>query len=98
MKNYNKQEKKNLIKDNPIAEKGSAIKNLNKGYKSELGKSPGVVFLKAHLGFTPLFRRFWSKIEITKFLRSPYTYQPQRKKDKKHEKNQFWTKVPIGLR
>jgi hypothetical protein len=40
MKNYNKQEKKNLIKDNPVAEKGTAIKNLNKGYGSELGKSP----------------------------------------------------------
>ena len=39
-KNYNKQEKKNLIKDNPIADKGSAVKNLNKGYGSELGKSP----------------------------------------------------------
>ena len=29
MKNYNKQEKKNLIKDNPVVDKGSAIKNLN---------------------------------------------------------------------
>jgi len=40
MKNYNKQEKKNLIKDNPVVDKASAIKNLNKGYGSELGKSP----------------------------------------------------------
>ena len=40
MKNYNKQEKKDLIKDNAIADKASAIKNLNKGYGSELGKSP----------------------------------------------------------
>ena len=40
MKNYDKQEKKNLIKDNPVAEKGTAIKNLNKVYGSELGKSP----------------------------------------------------------
>lgn len=40
MKNYDKQEKKNLIKDNPVVDKASAIKNLNKGYKSQLGKSP----------------------------------------------------------
>jgi len=40
MNSYNKQEKKNLIKDNPIVDKGSAVKNLNKGYGSELGKSP----------------------------------------------------------
>ena len=30
MNSYNKQEKKNLIKDNPIVDKGSAVKNLNK--------------------------------------------------------------------
>ena len=40
MKNYNKQEKKNLIKDNPVVDKAYYIKNLNKGYGSELGKSP----------------------------------------------------------
>ena len=37
---YNKQEKKDLIKENPVVEKASAIKNLNKGYGHELGKSP----------------------------------------------------------
>jgi len=40
MKNYDKQEKEDLIKDKPIVEKASAIKNLNQGYGSELGKSP----------------------------------------------------------
>ena len=37
---YDKQEKKDLIKENPVVEKASAIKNLNQGYGSELGKSP----------------------------------------------------------
>jgi len=40
MKNHNKQEKKNLIKDNLVVDKASAVKNLNKGYGSELGKTP----------------------------------------------------------
>jgi len=37
---YDKQKKEDLIKDDPIAGKASAIKNLNQGYGHELGKSP----------------------------------------------------------
>tara|TARA_B110000858_G_scaffold87205_1_gene100772 strand:+ start:564 stop:728 length:165 start_codon:yes stop_codon:yes gene_type:complete len=40
MENYDKQEKEDLIKDNAVADTASAIKNLNQGYGSELGKSP----------------------------------------------------------
>ena len=35
----NKQERKNLVDDNPVAKEASALKNVNKGYGQEV-KSP----------------------------------------------------------